>query len=83
MAGDPLDLFATKNYHNDEELVQLAKDLNAYAIQGLRDLRNAYPKIPKDLIAHENFFKDIIASSSVFLAETHNWYTNERKDQSS
>lgn len=66
------DLFEPIESHDDEELLKLAKDLNAYSIQGLIDLRNAYPNIPKELVPHENFFKSLVAATAIFLTETKN-----------
>lgn len=63
--------------NHDEEMIKLAKDLHQYAVNGLVDLRNAYPKRrPKELLPHEEFFRDMISTTAVFLAETGHWYTN-------
>lgn len=69
---DQDDLYEPIESHDDEELLKLAKDLNAYSIQGLIDLRNAYPNIPKELVPHENFFKSLVAATAIFLTETKN-----------
>lgn len=59
----------------DKDITKLAKELYWYSVNGLKQLRELYPlRLPKDLTAHEQFYKDTIANSAIFLAETENWY---------
>lgn len=77
---DPFELYSFRNHHHDEELVILAKDLLHYASKGLKDLREEYPTIPKDLVAHELFYKNLIRTSSEYLVQTRNWYNNDNPE---
>ena len=79
MSSKDDDLFEPIESHNDEEMLKLAKDLNAYSIQGLIDLRNAYPNIPKELVPHENFFKSLVSATAIFLTEINNNNGNNQK----
>lgn len=67
--------------HNDEELVILAKDLHKYASRSLSELRKAYPMIypNSDVYPHQQFLKEIISSTAIFLMETHNWYNPQQQ----
>ena len=79
MSSKDDNLFEPIESHNDEEMLKLAKDLNAYSIQGLIDLRNAYPNIPKELVPHENFFKSLVSATAIFLTEINNNNGNNQK----
>ncbi len=79
MSSKDDDLFEPIESHNDEEMLKLAKDLNAYSIEGLIDLRNAYPNIPKELVPHENFFKSLVSATAIFLTEINNNNGNNQK----
>lgn len=74
---DPFKLYEFRNHHHDEELVILAKDLIHYASKGLKDLREEYPTLPKELVPHELFYKNIIRTTSEFLMQTGNWYADK------
>jgi hypothetical protein len=77
---DPIKLFTLKDHHNDEELVILAKDLMHYASKGLKDLRDEYPTLPRELMPHELFYKNLIRTASEFLMQTKNWYNDKEPE---
>lgn len=65
---------------NQKEMVNTAKYINMLSIKGLSELRKMHIEMPSDLIAHEQFLKDLISASSVYLAETNNWYKKHENE---
>jgi hypothetical protein len=59
---------------NQDEMVHTAKYINILSLKGLSELRRMHTEMPSDLIAHEQLLKDLISATSVYLAQTNNWY---------
>lgn len=66
---------------DQREAVRLAKYINALAVRGFMELRRAHVEIPAELVAHEQFLKDMISATAVYLAQTKNWYGNFTKEE--
>jgi hypothetical protein len=68
---------------NKSEMIRTAQYINVLSIKGLTELRRLHTEVPSDLIAHEQFLKDIISATAVYLAETNNWYEKNSKEETS
>jgi hypothetical protein len=68
---------------NKSEMIKTAKYMNLLSIKGLTELRRLHVEVPSDLVAHEQFLKDVISASAVYLAETNNWYEKNSKEKTS
>ena len=69
--------------HYDEELVKLSKEMLEYAVYGLKDLQEMYRGryVPKELLHHEIFYKNMISACSIFLAESGEWPINKGQNK--
>lgn len=63
---------------NPDELVDTARYINSLSVMGLKELRRLYPEVPQDLLAQEQYLKDMISATAVYLAETGNWYNSKQ-----
>lgn len=66
---------------DQREAVRLAKYINILSVRGLSELRNSHTEVPSELVAHEQFLKDIISATAVYLAQTNNWYGSFTKEE--
>lgn len=79
---DKLLLNLARLYMSDEkEMVKTAKYINLLSIKGLSELKRLHTVIPNSLVAHEQFLKDLISATAVYLAETKNWYNNDKLEE--
>jgi hypothetical protein len=66
---------------DSKELVKTARYINVISIKGLSELRRLYKEIPSDMLPQEQYLKDMISATSVYLAETNNWYEKYRQEE--